>query len=163
MTDERGLSFGQIRSVVALVLIAGAVVFQTRLIVRGRLRAAWRFWARSGSLPAWQRAAVALEGEEFGEYIRFVRERVPPDGRVMLPPHSFVGPQSHVGLMQYFLFPRDLHNCGRNEVEACIRRVSEDPDFYVLAVRGFPPRELAEEGKDFVTFDGAQGVFVPEE
>lgn len=160
-TAHRSQLWNRIRSLIVLALLAGAVVYQARIILRGRVEAALEFWSHTKSMPAWQRAAAALEGDEFAEYIGFVRDVVPPTGSVMLPPHSFVGPHSHIGLMQYFLFPREIHNCGRNEVEACIERISEDPEFYVLAVRRFPPRELAEEGKDFVPFDEEDGVFVP--
>ena len=49
----------------------------------------------------------------------FVRETTPDDARIILPPRLPRRTTAHVALMQYFLYPRDIHNCGLAEVEAC--------------------------------------------
>lgn len=106
------------------------------------------------------RGGVLLEGRRFADYMRFVREVVPEDGRVILPPRSIYQPFENIGLMQYFLFPRDIHNCGPNEVEECVLRVT-GAKTYILALEDFPPRELAEQVKRLVPFDEEIGVYAP--
>lgn len=112
--------------------------------------------------PAWERAAKLLEiyDKDFGGYIGFVRENVPEDAKVILPPREFGSAFEHIGLMQYFLFPRRIDNCGRNEVEACIKRVT-GPKTYILGLSFFPPRDLAEEYKAFIQYDGNMGIYAP--
>lgn len=122
-------------------------------------RMATRIWEyRSDSALA--RAALLLEGDGFDQYVRFARETIPEDARVILPPRLPIRPYAHIGLMQYFLFPRDIHNCGLNEVEECTLRVN-GPNTYILALRDFPPRELAEISKKLVPFDDERGIYAP--
>lgn len=109
---------------------------------------------------AWMRAAILLEGDEFANYIAFLRDHIPENGRVLLPPNFRQSTFEHVGIMQFFLYPREIHNCGADEVEECVKRVS-GKEFYILAVRDFPPRELAAETKDYVRFDDKIGLFIP--
>ena len=61
--------------------------------------------------------------QNFADYSQFLREIIPIGARVILPPQNIGIPADHVGYMQYVLFPRDIHNCGSDEVEACIQRV----------------------------------------
>ena len=109
--------------------------------------------------PAWARTAAILIGDRFTGHIGFLREMLPQASRVVLPPHSG-GIYDHIGFIQYFLIPRDIINCGRNEVEACVRRVS-GRSTYILAAGNFPPPSVAEETKRFVEYDNDLGVFVP--
>lgn len=111
------------------------------------------------NMPAWQRSAL-MQGGDIGYYIEFLNAHIPEDARVILPPRLPPRPVAHVGFMQYYLFPRDIHNCGMNEVDECIRRVSGSNTF-ILAVPGFPPRELAEQTKDFIRFRDNYGLFAP--
>jgi hypothetical protein len=62
--------------------------------------------------------------------------------------------------MQYFLFPRDIHNCGIGEVEACVRRI-EGANTYILALDYFPPRELASQRRVLLPFKDQLGLFGP--
>jgi len=118
-----------------------------------RVRGIW-------SLPAWERTAILLEGQHFLEYVRFLRRIVPEDGRVILPPRQLPSAFSNIYYAQYYLFPRDLHNCGNNEVEACIERVTGS-NTYIVALGNFPPRGIAARHKIYVPFDDEIGVFVP--
>jgi hypothetical protein len=96
----------------------------------------------------------------FAEYSQFLKDRIPTDARVILPPRNVGIPTDHVGYMQYILFPREIHNCGPHEVVACIKRV-QGGDSYILAVPGFPPKELMETQNEFIQFSDEWGVYVP--
>jgi hypothetical protein len=110
--------------------------------------------------PAWQRAAMVQEGEEFAAFIAFLRSQIPEDARVILPPIKPERSIAHVGFMQYFLYPRDIHNCGVNEVDDCILRVVGKNTF-IVGLPDFPPRELALRSKHFIGFRDDYGVFAP--
>jgi hypothetical protein len=107
------------------------------------------------------RSATALEGDDFGAYIQFLRQQIPENYRVMIPPLIPVRPTAHMGLMQFFLFPREIHNCGQNEVPACIERVNPASDFYILALRDFPPEELINPNRVLIPFREGTGVWSP--
>ena len=145
---------------VTVLLLGFAVLFQGTIGV-GRhvlpqLNQVRKLWA----LPAWERTAVLLEGKDFLDYLRFLHEVIPEDARVILPPRRPPSVFSNIYYAQYFLFPRDLHNCGVNEVEACVRRAT-GPNTYILALDNFPPRDLASEHRIYIPFDEEIGVFAP--
>lgn len=108
------------------------------------------------------RSAILLEGWDFAEYIQFIRETVPEDAKLLFSPIKPVQPFSNLGLMQYFFMPRELHNCGSNEVEECILRMT-GPTSYIITVWNFPPAETALRVKVFIPFKGDRGVYVPPE
>ena len=116
-------------------------------------------WAMRG-LPAWERTALFQEDEDFAGFISFLRLQIPEDGRLILPPRRPERSLAHVGFMQYFLFPREIHTCGLNEVDDCILRVTGRKT-YIISLPDFPPRDLAERSKRFVPYSGDYGVFVP--
>ena len=110
--------------------------------------------------PAWARTGTILLGERITGHLGFLQDTVPEESRVILPPHSSGGIYEHIGLMQYFLIPRDIVNCGRNEVEACVRRVTGEST-YILAAGNFPPHDLASQAKRYIEYDNDLGVYVP--
>ena len=144
----------------AAILLGIALIVQTRSLItryiQPVIRSAWAI----RDLPAWKRSAHLLGGSHFAGYIDFVRANSPEDARIILPPRQPVRNVAHVGLMQYFLFPRDIHNCGTNEVEECVLRVTGS-NTYILGLSDFPPRELAERSKVFVPYDDELGIFAP--
>ena len=148
------------KSRLVLLVLGILVVIQTITLAESYiLPTGKRVWSLRAQ-PSLVRAGILLEGRRFGEYLSFVRETVPEDGRVILPPHSNGGPFTYITLMQYFLFPRDIHNCGSNEVEECILRVTGE-NTYILALRNFPPRDIAAQVKRLVPFDEEIGVYAP--
>jgi hypothetical protein len=159
---SRGMStlLAELRRV--FLVVAGLAGLFQLLIVGGdyALPAILDSWALR-QLPAWERAAIFEEGEEFAGFISFLRSQVPEDGRVILAPAQTQKRLAHIGYMQYFLFPRDIHNCGAEEVDECILRVV-GPKTYIMALPGFPPRDLAERSKRYVPFTDEYGVFAPE-
>lgn len=143
-----------------LLAIMIALAFQINTLVRtGILHTARSAWNMREN-PAWERSATMLGGQDFAQYIRFLRDKTPEDSRIILPPQIPVRPVAHIGLMQYFLFPRDIHNCGIREVDACVLRVS-GPKTFILAVEGFPPRDLAELSKFLIQHEDELGVYAP--
>jgi len=142
------------------VVVGLAGLFQIQLIARSDVWPVTSQWWEIRQLPAWQRAAVLDQGEDFAGYVAFLRSEIPEDARVILPPLLPEGPFSHIGYMQYFLFPRDIHNCGFDEVDACVLRVVGGNTF-ILGLPWFPPRELAERSKRYIPYRDGFGVFVP--
>jgi hypothetical protein len=149
-----------LREVILLVALVGSVAIQGYRAYEAQLRPTMEVVQSLMGLPAWQRAAIILEGEEFAGYLEFLRTEIPDDARVILPPRVPFRPVAHVGFMQYFLYPREIHNCGVNEVDACVLRVGGRTT-YIVAVSDFPPPEHAQVTKCFVEFDEAFGVWVP--
>jgi hypothetical protein len=140
--------------------VAGAILVQLFVVLNGEVlptaRSVRQFWGRS----ALERSGLFIFGRGFAEYISFLRNHVPEDASVMLPPRTQQTQFVHEGVMQYFLYPRRVDRCGPNEIEPCIRRAS-GPGWYVLAVQGFPPPSVAGRFKDYVPFDDKQGLYVP--
>lgn len=155
----RTAAIGYREGVIALLLV-GTVAFQLYTTAQEYAIPWGRRVADSWDLPLWERTALFLEGEEFAEYIGFLRQQVPEDARVILPPRLPLGTFSYVSYIQYYLFPRDIHNCGINEVEACVARVGGSNTF-IIAVDEFPPFELALEHKIFIPFNDRLGAFAP--
>ncbi len=143
-----------------IILLGISIVIQTITLAESYvLPTGKRVWDLRAQ-PALIRGGTLLEGRRFAEYLSFVRETVPEDGKVILPPHSSRGPLTNISLVQYFLFPRDIHNCGPNEVDECVLRMT-GANSYFLALKNFPPRELAAQVKRLVPFDDDIGVYAP--
>jgi hypothetical protein len=147
-------------STVLLALAVLAALAQTAVVLKdyavpllGDKKLRWQS-------PAWERAAVVQEGEDFAGYIAFLRSRIPEHARVILPPNDPPRSVAHMGFMQYYLFPRDIHNCGVNEIDDCILRVT-GKNTYVVGLPDFPPRALAELSKHFIQYKDDLGVFAP--
>ena len=149
----------RLRYALALLIIS-ALAIQINTLVRSSILPTARSTWNMRLSPAWERSATILGGRNFADYVKFVRDHTPADARIILPPRIPVRPVAHVGLMQYFLFPRDIHNCGIREVEACVRRVT-GPNTYILAVDGFPPTDLAELSKYLIQYEDELGVYAP--
>lgn len=109
---------------------------------------------------ALERSAILHIGDEFVPYLNFLRDTIPPGGRVILPPHSTRHSFTNFGFAAYFLMPRELLNCGNDEVEACILRMTGH-NSYIPVLSDFPPSEIASQVKRFVPFQDDLGVWVP--
>jgi hypothetical protein len=109
-----------------------------------------------------QKSALTTWTAEFSEYIQFLREEIPEDAKVILPPNNSSPPIDNLGYMQYLLYPREIHNCGLDEIEACVLRASGSNTF-ILSYHDFPPRELAGATKRLIEFSHQFGLFVPKQ
>ncbi len=153
--------FDRLSSRILIALVIIAIVFQLGVVGANYIMPTLISISTIGDLAARERAARLLGGDEFAEYIKFLRERIPEDSRVIIPPRPPIRAYTHVGIMQYFLFPREIHNCGVDEVEACVERARES-QFYILAIQDFPPKALARQQTVYIPFGDALGVFAPE-
>lgn len=92
--------------------------------------------------PMVWRSGVNFIGKNYGDYLLFLNERIPPDSTVVLPPVSmgnrFV---SRWTIMKFFLQPRNVIACGSVE---CLEKYT-DTDYYILTIepRIFPGREIS--------------------
>lgn len=106
------------------------------------------------------RSAILAEGMEFAEYMSFLRDTVPENAKVVMPPHQPVQPLSNMGYGQYFLMPRTIINCGSDEVRECVLRMTGEHSYIVTAWK-FPPKDAAESVKKFIPFRNELGVYAP--
>jgi hypothetical protein len=109
---------------------------------------------------ALERSEKLAWGPQFAEYLVFLREKTAPDARLIIPPPNSEPPTNHVGFMQYFLMPREIHNCGPDEIPACLER-TQGKDIFILKVKDFPPKEIAERTKRLVELNEDYGLYVP--
>lgn len=116
-------------------------------------------WGLKG-FSAIDRSAIFTEGMEFAEYMSFLRDTVPENAKIVMPPHQPVQPLSNAGYVQYFLMPRTIINCGTEEVRECVLRMTGEYSYIVTAWK-FPPKDAAESVKKFIPFKDDLGVYAP--
>jgi len=148
-------------NIALLLLLVGTVYQLGHLANRFIWPRAQQYWSLR-SYSAWERSALLSEGDDFLEDVSFLREEIPESAKVVVPPHSFVskaGPYTFVSFMQYFLFPREVLNCGE-DVAVCVRGLTGGTS-YILRLGEFPPPLAAREHKEYVPFRDEMGVYVP--
>jgi hypothetical protein len=118
-----------------------------------------KIWDIRGN-SAIERSAILHEDKQFAEFITFIREMIPEDARVILPPHSTFHVLSNFGFADYFLMPRELHNCGSTEIEGCVLRMTGARSYFFTA-GDFPPPQAAGQVKTFIPFKDGLGVWAP--
>ena len=116
-------------------------------------------WGLKG-FSAIDRSAILAGGMEFAEYMSFLRDTVPENAKVVMPPHQPVQPLSNMGFAEYFLMPRTIINCGSDEVRECVLRMTGEHSYIVTAWK-FPPKDAAESVKKFIPFRNELGVYAP--
>ena len=89
-------------------------------------------WGLKG-FSAIDRSAIFTEGMEFAEYMSFLRDIVPENAKVIMPPHQPVQPLSNRGYVQYFLMLRTIINCGSDEVREYVLRMTGEHSYIVTA------------------------------
>jgi hypothetical protein len=142
------------------VLLVGLVVQVVLLAHFGGIRLVRDTWRTIG-LPARVRSERLAFGASFSEYLQFVRERVPDDALVAIPPVEHDPVYGNMGLMQYALFPRRLTNCPAiGEWETCRANYGGENTF-VISVGGFPPPNKPPGSKTYVAYDENRGLFAP--
>ena len=142
----------------ALILIV-AIAQSWNLTNDYLIRKSKAVWDLKG-YSAIDRSAILTEGMEFAEYMSFLRDTVPENAKVVMPPHQPVQPLSNLGYVQYFLMPRTIINCGSNEVRECVLRMTGEHSYIVTAWK-FPPKDAAESVKKFIPFRNELGVYAP--
>jgi hypothetical protein len=110
---------------------------------------------------ALERSALLSFGDRFTGYLRFVIDEIPDDARVVLPPISVDETYGNIGIMQYFLFPRDIVNCPSvADTSGCLEQFRGGATYF-LFVKGFPGKVMVAETRQFVEFDVDLGIFLP--
>jgi hypothetical protein len=149
-----------LRTVFFIVVLLSVALFQSyNLMTDFILKLGRKVW-EVRAMSAQQRTAILHNDLEFARYIEFLQDNVPEDARMILPPHTSYHPLSNFGFADYFFMPRELHNCGADEIEECILRLTGS-ESYVIVAGKFPPPEVASQVKRFISFDGELGVWAP--
>lgn len=141
-----------------LVLI---VSLQFAILLRGYLKDIFPRVEEGIKQPATYRSASILFGEKYAEYIEFVKAMVPEEGLVIIPKEEQVWNFGNVGLMQYFLFPRNIADCPVETLDECILNLKGTNTYILAPDSTYPPRDLADQVKQFIPFDKDQGLYVP--
>jgi hypothetical protein len=151
----------KLTSILSAVILTIAAAVQLLLAATGPMPViATQSWRVRNQSATW-RSADLMFGHDYAEYIEFVKATVPEDGLVIIPKESQDWTFGNVGLMQYFLFPRQIANCPITDLEGCILKLT-GTNIYLLAINAsFPPKDLAAQVKLYIEFDGERGIFVP--
>jgi hypothetical protein len=145
-----------------IILFQAGVIYQNY----GRL---WLSRAvRTYNLPSMERNALFLYGGKGAQFLEFISNSIDFDQPVVSP--SGYDIFSEQSLLQFFLFPRAIIGCpcssflqGEAATEACTDCLL-DPDRSVISIGAFPPTNLLEREKQFISFTDStwyHGLFVP--
>lgn len=158
---ERALRATGFASRSAGICLALAVSVQTGYLVSGTVaRVAARSWVVRGA-PAVERSAQIAFGDEFADFMSFVRENVPVTAKLVVPPKGLDPLYGDIGMMQYFLRPRRIIDCPLGvDLAPCIGSLT-GKSTYLLAVPGFPPLPEAGLNRHLIAFNGERGVYAP--
>jgi len=110
-----------------------------------------------------ERSALLERGSDGRDLIMFLVANIPEDASVLLPPSAWPQWYAHVGFMQYFLYPRTIHNCGKDEIVACIARMNPSTTFYIPRFYGFPPPELLDDSWEYIPQSPDFGLYIPDQ
>jgi len=142
------------RYTLVTILLALGVLFQAGYLLRNASHDLERIARSIGQTALW-RGAKFNQGQRFANYVQFLHQNVPEDGRVVLPPAG-VGPRAlgFTPFMQFFLAPREVINCSDF---GCLRDLSRE-DTYFLVVGEFPGDGYFPQ--DQLMFDESWGVIL---
>ena len=144
-----------------VVVITLAVAIQTVIIVRDFLLPLQPRLQGVKRLSSWERSSRLSFGDRFTEYLTFLTIIIPEDATVVIPPVSIDSTYGNQGIMQFFLFPRNLTNCPVGmDPQKCVNMYTGE-DSYILAIPGFPPDAALIPDKRFVSHDEHWGVYAP--
>jgi hypothetical protein len=109
-------------------------------------------------MPAVWRSAYFSQGKKFADYVLFLSENIPTQGRVVLPPTDY-GPKflGITPVMQFFLAPRQVLNCPDRE---CAERLSPE-NTYLIVIEDFPGEAAAHKYGQRLMFNEQWGLLQP--
>jgi hypothetical protein len=145
------------QAIVAVFLMLG-VLFQAWFLLSQARQDLDLIAAAIGQHGLW-RSAMFSQGRRFAQYVRFLNENIPPDGRVVLP--SWSTGRREIGrtpFMQFFLAPRQVINCPDPR---CIQKLSK-PNTYILILGKFTENEATVGSQNILMFDDQWGLALPE-
>lgn len=146
---------------VSQIILAGGALIQVILVLSLVIAPlASNIW-HVRDLPKSERSARLAFGDNFAEFIDFVREHVPDDATVIIPYEETDIVFGNVGIMQYFLFPREIADCAHGaHTSDCIVSMA-GPKVYFLSVADFPPAEAMKPTNYYILFEGDKGLYIP--
>ena len=149
------------RGLLVSLSLAVALVAQGVLLSKGTLwPLAQRVWEVRGDPPLERSARLAF-GDAFADYMRFLREHVPENARLVVPPKAVVPVYGDIGLMQYFLAPRQIVDCPAGpDLAPCVASM-DGARTYILAIPEFPPTDSVPANKEHWDHGGGFGVYAP--
>ncbi|MFN2112268.1 MAG: hypothetical protein ACK2TT_04055, partial [Anaerolineales bacterium] len=114
-----------------------------------------RTWREDG---LWRSARFAFS-ENFAEYIKFLRQEIPEDGRVIIPPEQVSSwALSDTPTMQFFLAPRKVYNCLDLDCGAAFIG-KENTFILIMGLDRFPGSEVKEDPADYRMYNDTWGVY----
>lgn len=156
---RRGLNWT--RTNASILILSLIVISQMMILISSVIPdLVQKIWqARTGSAK-WRSASIHL-GDDYANYIEFVKTNTPEDALVIIPKEDQVWNFGNVGLMQYHLYPRRIADCPIDSLDECILNL-RGTDTYILApTLTFPPRELADQVKRYLPYDQESGLYLP--
>jgi hypothetical protein len=142
---------------VITILIQSYFLLNTYAYKWGRLAVALREYS------SFQRSGILFSSKRFSDFMGLVRDVVPENGTVVYLGGFMGGPTGHKGVMQYYLFPRNLVSCRHaQDLEDCILHTF--PKAYVLAVGEVPSHETVSRHRRLIPFEPDRfyrGIYTP--
>ncbi len=107
-------------------------IVQSVVLVRGG-NWGWRSLFKDWRRPLVWRSARFYRGETFAEQVTLLRQAIPPEALVVLPPVSDAPALGQTREMEWFLFPRQVTNCLD---QACLEKWAAGKSAFVVWVPG---------------------------
>ena len=144
-----------------LILLV-AVVVQLAVVVRAILLPDLDQLWTTRRHSTYDRSVVFFLDDLSLNYLKFTNSQIPEDAVVVIPKQTYEPIFGHVGMMQFYLFPRTIVDCPLEAAHECLGAGRSNT--YILAPSiDFPPRELIPDSMRYVQHDGDRGLFAPEE
>ncbi len=132
------------------------LMFQVISLIREYDRPLLNIFSTASRSGLW-RSVFFHENERLANYVEFLNEKIPTDGKVMIPPNNFSSNfLSRTSHMQFFLYPREVHNCS-GTYSTCVSGF-EDTSWYILVL----DKNVFSTSNSLVMFDEEIGLSVPE-
>jgi len=109
------------------------------------------------------RSARFARGNNFADFVEFLRKEIPEEGRVVLPPEEVtMQALSTTPFMQLFLSPREVINCTTIN---CGSAFLEEDNTYILimGLGQFPAEHMDKDNPKVRMFNDTWGIYGPEE
>jgi hypothetical protein len=153
-------AFRSRQTLVALVLAAGMLA-QLALTYGSYVRPFYAHFKGLARLTSIERSAELSFGDDFAGYIEFLTKEIPTGARVIQPAFRQDPVFGHQGLMQYFLFPRQVMPCPTEITwDSCMGKFN-GPATYILAIGDFPPAIDPRYGDTHLEYQPGRGVLIP--
>ncbi len=109
------------------------------------------------------RSAKFARSENFADYLMFLREEIPENGIVILPPEEVsMWTLSNTNSMQFFLDPREIKNCTTIDCGANFIG-KENTYILIMGLSQFPGKIIQNQAANIRMHNDTWGVFGPED